>query len=510
MLQVEHSFLKEKLQKDGLFGLCDVLRTNGAYLAGSYIIRDMKHVPEFMPDIDIWIPFSKEKEAQRLQISNITAFLYLHGYGMPRISFCSKKRAHTKSHTSYNAYRRIHHLMDQIICFKSDSRESRIPIQILVMNRNGGNTANDIVKHFDLTLVQQYYDGSKLWASKAAIHANTTKLLGINLESDVIRHQTFPEWTRTLSRIVKYNLRGYSVDDTTSDILLAYGTTSLKECAKVQSEFCFALGDRVYTINVESYIEQWNTMSRRIGWCNSVGPVISITVRQHGTSLQQVDLCILCTHMTGPVTESYVQCRNGNLIGLTIEPHKRACRIIRWNDAMHHISTLVPFPNINCLQHVGIKFVPDVNQVVHDHVAVEDTTVEKYILDDIGNNFIIYIYGNPNTLSRTQIRMSKVYLPCVKKQSADRKNVNMDHSAVIGILIPSGNFYIPCSQLQQVLDVPGSFRFRVVPSKIIWDCSSLLIGSDSDRRDTFSYVGGIANDGGPDSAKSIHFIERLP
>jgi hypothetical protein len=236
-------------------------------------------------------------------------------------------------------------------------------------------------------------------------------------------------------------------------------------------------------------------------------PIVTLAVKPPGIFLHDLHICIICTDSVLPICWSLV-------------PKTQCCRVlpissvdmrrtIFWNNSEHLLSTLSPFPGV--CQVTSTDFVPCVQDTVHDFITLENRTVKDYIDEDPLNHFVIYDTNfTPFTMSRKQIRNAKVYLPCRMKNSADHLEVEVMHKACVTVNTMYGTYYVPCVQMADILLLLGTRRFQLVATDIQWDCSTLLLHSVNDREDAQSYVGGIANNGGPWSNKHIHFIRRLP
>jgi hypothetical protein len=498
-------FVELRLVQDGLEGLNVLLAKNEAYISGSYLVPWYEPVTEtMMPDVDIWIPYRTDPLQIRKCIADITAFLYNRGYKLPRTSYPSRHRRGAGVPRVLDAYQRINHMIDQIICFRGLVR----PVQVMVMNEQGGSSPEDIIRHFDLTIVQRYYNGKALWSTPRSITDIDNRSLQINTSSEVIMAQSFPEWIRTLGRLHKYSTRGYTVSSSVLQTFLQCVPASAAVSARITTSRNFTLNRLVHELNIASYINEWNRISPRItGWPSSGSPMVALTVRPPGNEMHDLYVCLICTTSLMPIPWSIVSdkhCRR--LLPAHVLMDER--RTLFWNNAEHLMSTLTPFPVLD--EVTSTAFVPSVEEIVHDHITLEDQSVQAYINQDPGNHFVCYdLLCCPNTLTREQIKNAKVYLPCRTKYSASNLEVAVEHKACVTISTGRGTYYIPCTQLEEFMCMPGTRRFQLVETDLYWDCSSLLIHSPQDRQDAQSYVGGISNNGGPWSNKAIHFIRRL-
>jgi hypothetical protein len=254
-------FVELRLVQDGLEGLDVLLSKHNAYISGSYLVPWYEQVTEATtPDVDIWVPYHTDPLHTRHVIADITSFLYLRGYKLPYMAFTSRHRRGAGVSRVSDAYQRIHHMIDQIICFRGLAR----PVQIMVMNKQGGSSPDDIIRHFDLTIVQRYYNGKALLSTPNSIADIDTRSLQINTASEVIMAQSFPEWIRTLGRLHKYSTRGYTVSSSVLETFIKCVPASAVVSARITTSRKFALNRMVHELNIASYINEWNRISPRI------------------------------------------------------------------------------------------------------------------------------------------------------------------------------------------------------------------------------------------------------
>jgi hypothetical protein len=262
------------------------------------------------------------------------------------------------------------------------------------------------------------------------------------------------------------------------------------------------MGRRVNTLNLENDMRIWNVLARNVQWPNSESPLVTLTVRPPGNVLTDVHGCIMCLEsVSTPTAWSLVPRSHSH----SILPHD--CiddrRTLFWNDAEYLVSTLTPFP-ATCDVTSGVDLTPDRQAIVYDHIMLENRRVGEYLDEEPGNHLILYdVQGIPCTMTREQIRSSKVYVPCRTINIADHLEVDVQHKAIVGLSTACGTFYVPREQL-----VDGQV-FQLVPTKIHWDCSVMLVQSDEDRADVQEYVGGFSSNGGPWSHKMIHYLRHL-
>lgn len=515
MERLDTAFVLARLQTDGLSGLSRVLQqaVPPVILAGSYTVPWYTEVEEHVPDIDLWIPFHSNVESTVL---SVTAFLYTHGYRLPTVAYSTKppppRHAPRGRPPVPRAYQRMQNIMSTLYCFVGREDATKRKVQLMLLNANGGTTAEDIIQHFDLTLVQRYFDGSHLWSTPGSTRAVTLKTLDLNTESKMIREQSFPEWVRTLSRLTKYSQRGYTVGDRVSPFLVSIVTACLaRECTIEMFVQTYELSGPSHRLSLESYLHHWNILVPQLTWGpHTYGPTITLTVRPPGNTLNDVHICLVCTgpSMTDTLSWSDLPPQT-HCPRLTVTSANRDARTIRWHEQTHLVSALTPFP---CLRTdpAPEPFRPDRTARVYDHIHLEERHVQEFIEEAPGDHFIVYGHTSvPHTMTRHQLTTAKVYLPCRRKNSADHGGLEVLHKAIVTIAIPEGSFFVPCLQVDELLCQPGTCRVQLTASSVVWDCSIVYIHSPHDREEAQNFVGGNANNGGPFSAKHVHFLQRL-
>jgi hypothetical protein len=401
--------------------------------------------------------------------------------------------------------------MSTMYCFVGRKDTTKRKVQLMLLNANGGTTATDIIRHFDLTLVQRYFDGSRLWSTLGSNRAVALKTLDINTDSLVIRGQSFPEWTRTLSRLSKYSQRGYTVGDQVIPFLVSILAARVVRDCTIETVQLYDTQGESSRLYLESYMHYWNTLVAQITWGpNTDGPTITLTVRPPGNTLNDVHICIVCKSpsMTATLAWSDIPQRT-HCRRLAVTPSDRDHRTIQWHGKTHLISTLTLFPGLG-REHPPEPFVPDRAAVVYDHILLEERCVQEFIDEAPGNHFIVYGHNCvPHTMTRHQLTTAKVYLPCRRKDSADHGGLEVLHKAIVTMSISEGSFFVPCLQVEELLSNPGSCRVHLTASSFVWDCSVVYIHTPRDREEAQTFVGGNTNNGGPFSAKQIHYLHRL-
>jgi hypothetical protein len=173
----------------------NLLVRTGAFVAGSFTLNASLEQPLAFAanDIDIWLPHTSYTMSH---MATIVSFFVEQGYNWPIRSIRGDGspylRLETTVHTVYTM-----------------SVKDRINVQVILMRDN--TTPMDIVKNFDLTMLQAWYDGRMLHTTTTAAEHTAHRIMEVNIESDQVANQTSAEWLRTLRRISKYQARGFTL-----------------------------------------------------------------------------------------------------------------------------------------------------------------------------------------------------------------------------------------------------------------------------------------------------------
>ena len=344
MESVPADYIRQRLRTDGLESLIGVLQKDEGHtvIAGSYTLQIGE--PN---DIDIWIPFHPERYRS---LCSLLHALLTAGYA--KIS--SRKQKNTGRDPILenwsSAYKRMDYMIDTIYTVCADKRRN---IQILLLQEAGGNTAMDVIAHFDLNLNQQYYDGQSLYQTHWAKSTNDERVIRINTDSDVIIKQTFPEWVRTATRIQKYMQRGFHFSHVEISRLCKYIPQTLPHYLS------WIRSGKGYRLYGGSYIDQWNRMAASTGL-----PHITYTVEPPGRYLSDISL-FLCSD---PIQPKHPESRNHStyyakhFTELTDEEQKTMSKpfgtesatsqsIFLAYDSYIHISSIVPYPTLSAGYH---------------------------------------------------------------------------------------------------------------------------------------------------------------
>lgn len=512
MTPIEATFVLERLCTDGLEGLSTLLKDDpSVVLAGSYTVPWYMESEEHVPDIDLWIPFFGDTTAIILRL---TTFLYTQGYSLPQTVYSTTTQKRHNHIRECDPYRRLRYMMQTILSFTGTNRRK---VQLMILNEKGATSPSEVVAHFDLTVIQRYYDGCCIWSTPGSCLAVQTRTLEVNTDSPLIQAQTFPEWTRTLNRLKKYIARGYII----GPALLPCLFSLLPACVARATEVVYpevirrrARSRKAPFLSTMSYIQQWNTLAKQIHWGleGRTAPILTLTVRPPGNTLGDVYVCLVNADSHHPVLWDPTNAQVPLLA--STESNTREERVVQWYQTDHLIATLVPFVGLHQAQScttTGVTaFYPDPLAVVYDHIQVEERGVQDYIDEAPGDHFVVYGENKvPHTLSRLQLATARIYLPCRERGSADNHGMDVLHKAVTAIAVSVGTFYVPTTQLRELLDVPGTCRVLLTPTGMTWDCSVVYIHSDAEREEIQNFAGGLANNGGAFSGKTIHALCRL-
>ena len=445
-----------RLRDDGLEGLRDLVLQHGLGIAGSYILPCHTADTRHEPDIDIWMPYIEDVSARRRIVADTVSLLFMLGYPLPHTTRVSVKGA---------VYTRLHAVVETIYTFRCKGRRA---VQLLVTK--AGATLLDIVRGFDLLVLHQYYDGTRCVATECADEETRAMRLSVNTAHDGMRSQTLSEWVRTLGRVRKYQSRGFRIGESMHTDLVPLlagclrGLTVLRGSRNKTS----LLPDRT-----EKLVRTWNKIVRHLGWpANGTGPLISLVGRETVDSLE--------LRVAGTEGETVVP--------LGCPASMNAWTSVWWGGQPVLIATLVPFPTIyelprsTCTPHAG--------ESVYDHLEADDTVCGVFVSADPTNNFVVVADQALNTITRRQIDTAHTFTPA-NHVVDDITRLASSHR-VVTFQLPSGNFYVPLVQVQELLDHPGSGVVQLMPTNICWEHVTRSDHALHDR------------------PLSVHFIRRLP
>ena len=444
------------------------------FIAGSYSWPEL-HIRS--ADLDIFLPFVTEK-VQRTAVLGLLVFLYERGYDIP-----IPIKYEDSEEVSLDEFRCIRRNISQILVFHTSGGRT---VQLHVLRESVGRTATEAMEIFDLTLSHRFFDGRHLWSTRDNVYAMETRTIQVNTAMDHIDDRTFPEWVRTLRQILKCTQRKFVVHTNLADTLLTYVADSLARNG------CIING----RINIEPFVHDWNALAGEIHWVNGTGPRIEPYVFPPGRSIADVGFLM----RTDNATRRYIPLETR---GMGDGDH------IHWDGFEHLVESWMPFPTMSELTRRDVT--PDTSGEVFDHVLMETRDIGEYLRENPRDQFIVCCpAGRASTLTRAQVAVAKVYLPCREVGSCDTGNVYLLHKAITTIALPTGTYYVPSVQVNEFLSLPGTGKVQLVDSGYSWACSKVFIHSREDLEDAQSFVGGYANNAGATSAKTIHYIRRLP
>ncbi len=144
--------------------------------------------------MDIWLPESTQTQEHIFAFTEMCTSV---GYDFPPKSLEPAK---------IQDYGRFTQTVQQILTFEHGMKK----MQLIVL-KNSISTPREVVKNFDLGLLQMWYDGTQNTLKMTTRGRDDCKqcVLRVALHSDDVRYQSYPEWLRTIARIIKYEQRGF-------------------------------------------------------------------------------------------------------------------------------------------------------------------------------------------------------------------------------------------------------------------------------------------------------------
>ena len=177
------------------------------------------------------------------------------------------------------------------------------------------------------------------------------------------------------------------------------------------------------------------------------------------------------------------------VVSVASPAYMRAWNSVWWGNQSVLVATLVPFPSLCEIQRS--TFAPHASERVYDHLAAEDTVCGVFLAANPGDAFVVAAGETLNTITRHQIGTAHTFTP-VAAVAGHGSHDNVSDHRVVTLQIPSGNFYVPLSHIQEVMDRPGSGVVQLVSTSICWEHVA--------RSDHVPYRRPLP----------VHFLRRLP
>ncbi len=190
-----------------------MLRATQSFVAGSFLVPCVSDAicNWEANDVDIW---TMECPLSMSRILDLTKFLLDAGYGFPP----------TKCDIDFKTdYGRFAQTVKSILTYRHVA--SKKCVQVLLLKNKACFSAIKIVEHFDLTLVQMYFDAQEhnvITCTHAALYALNNNAIIVALQSQEVQDQSFGEWIRTVGRIVKYEIRRFILYPEASRVFADY------------------------------------------------------------------------------------------------------------------------------------------------------------------------------------------------------------------------------------------------------------------------------------------------
>lgn len=208
--------------------MCDVLRRTGGVIAGSFPLQAIIDEDWKESDIDIWV----ENKSDDMDISPISKFWRILSPLGYRIS---KKLEQSKNDISSSGYRRLEYCVESIYTFSGDNLKKIQVIQLHPFDswriNNFFNTEIPITMErflgsFDIKICGVYFGFNENnetctlnvtnfncdMSNNEVISDINDRILNINYSVLSPPNAVFPEWIRTLKRLIKYNTRGFTIN----------------------------------------------------------------------------------------------------------------------------------------------------------------------------------------------------------------------------------------------------------------------------------------------------------
>jgi len=271
--------------------ISQMLKESYSVIAGSYplqVVGDFK----WESDIDIWIP----DNGKGFVIFRTLMDLGYAPYRM-RITCSDKyvkdnKRDSMKGRFENNIvndetcefdYLRLNSTVKRMYVFK---KNGMINIQLIVLM--DGKDVNNVIKNFDVSVCQIAYDGEKVYSTEDTIK-NQLRTRRTTITRSAIDSQSIYEWLRTLKRMIKYTVRGFSFDREMFTNVPLLQKRDFKKSFIVQ-------GDIMFWAGMVEFAEMWNKKANALnelgfatGETDLTAPIFQILPGRIALHMQTLD-----------------------------------------------------------------------------------------------------------------------------------------------------------------------------------------------------------------------------
>lgn len=504
MEDVSPTHIEQRLASDGLSRLTRLLQTykQKVVIAGSYtfaIHPEEQTKPEMRPgDLDLWIPWLPNNESSKV-LGAVLACLVDSGYS--EVSSRHQNPDARLSGTRNDSYKRMDDMIDTIYTVREPPLDfqDRRKVQILLLQKAGGRDAEQVIRHFDLNLSRQYYDGFRVWRPRPVGDDVRAHRITLNTTSAVIRDQSFGEWVRTLRRIHKYSIHkgltmSPSVVSTLHELVpAALSRCKWRECKRVRQSIIS------YRLSIMGYIQEWN----RLATMHPHLPIIAFTVVPPGRYVSDVRL-VLCRDPLLPnypeqgyeqeehMTKHYNRLLESELKTVTkpagdtgrAQSICLALQSVDREPPRVHVSSLVAYPAVaeeweqdreqNCEECVPLLPRTCLEPYLRTQVDVPEYIRHGTSTPGRQDTFVFYFQGQAYGVHRQAIDTAPTFVPC---EEVVRSRAWSEMASVATLEVAPGlSFNIPTRQLKTLLNLDEDTRhlYRIVTTEYSWDRSQRL------------------------------------
>lgn len=581
----DHRWIEDRIRYNKLDGLGKLLQDTGAIIAGSYTLQfpinnpssndrvdflrqmhqDLQCIPSgdkplfdtspryHVPgDIDIWFPGELKPEQIQRTLWKYVEFLSERGYRLPRRYTMRPDPTLLMNHPFNpddghlekdmlpdvelkDMYTRMRDSIQEMHIFSHGSLNSftgkyvRRPAVQLIFTK-GAATAQDVVKGFDLHISRQYYDGTGWYLHSKAVDDIKNRQLTLNLDSEQMQAQSFPEWCRTLKRMVKYFVRGYDPAATVYDDVMKYVPRAYSK----ESGVSLIRASRGIGVNLGKYITEWNYMSQLLTrLCKfenipSSVPSVILKARGSGTTVSCLSLG-LSTRFMG------MDCGSGWLVWNPLVEHDEkedaSLRELSVPRGLKSNRTIMGLGTKNAL-HVSslsilserIKYsknpppADELPETVYDYLTNEEVPLNEFLHEEYSRVVFYAQLEDENRswkaygVTESQLTNARKFVPCTVTGDS---HPNMQRSVTEISVGGNGLRYnVPTRHVKHILRmitakptdgrrVGRSRQFVIVPTGFLFPNS---------RNASYEpeFVGGSANTCGPNTDRKISILQEIP